>query len=236
MTDLFNTEDQPVTFDSLVGEGKKYKTADEAAKALLEKDRFIDQLQTENATARQELRSRTSLEDVVNQLKSGRHETPPSREITPTPRQEPVVETPEPVDIEAKVLELLRKERQADSQTRNLETAQNGLRERFGADYKQTLKDIVSELGVSETFVTDLAKSSPAGFLKLIDSVKAPDDNRPATPPANRVQGVLPNSSGRRNKAYYDDLRRADINKYLSPSIQNQYYKDALEQGDSFYK
>lgn len=236
MTDLFdNGQDQPVTFDELVGEGKKYIDNNAIAKAVAEKDRFIQQLQDENAAARQELRSRTNLEDVVNQLKSGQQNPPPNREIAPTPRQEPTVEA-EPVDLEAKFLEMLQKAKQKDSRANNLETAQAGLRDRFGADFKQTLKEVVSELGVSEQFVSDLAATSPAGFLKLIDSVRAPDDKRPVAPPQSRVAPQVPGGTGRRNKAYYDELRRSDVNAFLSPRTQNQYYKDAMEQGESFYK
>lgn len=237
MTNLFETPDgdQTITFDSLVGEGKKYRDPDAVAKAVAEKDRFIEQLQAENATARQELRSRANLEDVVNQLKATR--TPPSSEIAPTPRQEPVVDTKPPTeDFEATVKRLLEAEKSKDNTTRNIETAMNGLRERFGADYKQTLKTIVDELGVTEQFVNGLAASSPTGFLKLVDSVKAPDDKRPVSPPASRINSVLPVTGGRRNKAYYDELRRSDVNKYLEPKVQQQYYKDAMEQGDSFYK
>lgn len=239
MTNLFETpdgDDQAITFDSLVGEGKKYRDPDAVAKAVAEKDRFIEQLQSEAAIARQELRSRTNLEDVVNQLKASR--TPPSSEIAPTPRQEPVVEpTPTtPDDLDARVARLLAERDAQGNKTKNLETATNGLRERFGADYKQTLKTIVDELGVTESFVNGLAATSPTGFLKLIDSVKAPDDRRPTSPPASRINSVLPVTGGRRNKAYYDELRRADVNKYLEPKVQQQYYKDAMEQGDSFYK
>lgn len=234
MTDLF-TDDQTVnvSFDDLVGEGKKYKTPEDVAKALVEKDRFITQLQDENATARQELRSRTNLEEIVERLKPAGN-PPNDSEISQPPRQEPIVEQ-KPEDLEATVLALLQAERQKDAKAKNLETAHSGLRERFGADYKQTLRSIVSELGVSEQFVSDLAASSPAGFLKLVDSVRAPDDKRPVTPPTSR-DPVIPTSSGRRNKAYYDELRRTDINKYLTPRIQNQYHQDAIEQGDSFYK
>jgi hypothetical protein len=238
MTDLFedNSGDQPISFDALVGEGKKYKSPDEVAKAVIEKDRFIEQLKAENATARQELQSRTNLEEVVNQLRSGQAPSQqPNREITHTPRQEPVVETP-PVDLEATVANLLKAEREKDNKANNLETALSGLRERFGADYKSTLRSIVGELGVSEAFVQGLAETSPSGFLKLIDSVKAPDDRRPVAPPRSHDPVIPTGGSGRRNKAYYDDLRRTDINRYLSPSVQNQYHKDAMEQGESFYK
>lgn len=234
MTDLFEQEDQPVSFDDIVGEGKKYRDTEAVAKALLEKDRFIKQLEEENATARQELRSRTNLEEVVNQLRA-KPEPQPNREITPTPRQEPIVETPE-VDIEAKIAEVLETRLAGETRRANIETARSGLKERFGADYNQTLRSIVSELGVSEQFILDLAAKSPNGFFKLVDSIQPPDDKRPVTPPANKIPTALPNTSGRRNKAYYDELRRTNINEYLSPRIQNQYYRDALEQGDAFYK
>ena len=237
MTDLF-TDDQPeITFDDLVGEGKKYRDTDAVAKALAEKDRFIKQLEEENATARQELRSRTNLEDIVNQLKTEQRQIDPqpNREISQPPRQEPIVEEPSE-DLETKIAEILKSKDAEKTRMANIETARSGLRERFGADYNQTLRSIVNELSVSEKFIMDLAATSPQGFFKLVDSVKAPDDKRPTTPPQSKAPGVLPNTSGRRNKAYYDELRRTDINLYLSPRTQNQYYRDAMEQGDAFYK
>lgn len=237
MTSLFETndgEDQTVTFDSLVGEGKKYRDPDAVAKAVLEKDRFIEQLKAENATAREELRSRTNLEEIVNQLKAGR--TPqPNTETPPTQRQDPVVEPQPSEDLDVKLRKLLEAEKSKDNKLRNIETATNGLKERFGADYKQTLSSIVNELGVSQEFIDDLAATSPSGFLKLVDSVKAPDDRRPVAPPVNRAP--TPNThTGRRNKAYYDEIRRTNINEYLSPKVQQQLYKDAMEQGENFYK
>lgn len=234
MTNLFSEADQPVTFDSLVGEGKRYSDPDTAAAALLEKDRFIEQLKNEGAELRQELRSRTNLEEIVGKLKPATPApTPlPSGETAPLAR-EPVVEPA--VDLEEKFREFLAAERSKDTATTNVNKAKAGLIERFGSDYASTLKTIAAELEVSEAFLNDMATTSPTGLLKLVDSVKKPAQP-PVNPPRSRDAGPVPNAAGRRNKAYYDDLRRNDINLYLSARIQNQLYQDAMQQGESFYK
>src|SRR5690606_7558835 len=198
----------------------KYRDPDTAARSIVEKDRFIDQLKEEAATLRQELRSRTNLEELVNKIprpQEYRSQSEPNREISPTPRQEPTQEnelqSPQ-LDLPKEVARLLQEERAKESRDANLNTARQGLRERFGADYNQTLKTIAAELSVSEKFLTDMASTSPTGFFKLVDSVKAPDDRRPVTPPVGRDHNPAPSASGRKNKAYFDELRRKDINSY----------------------
>lgn len=236
MTDLFSSEVDPasITFDQLVGEGKKYRDQDAAAKAIVEKDNFIEKLKSEAELARQELRSRTNLEELVAKLQRPQE---PNREITPTPRQEPIQgNEPTPVDLKAEVAKLLEEERNKTSRENNLNTARQGLKERFGADYNQTLKNIAVELGVTEKFIIDMASTSPTGFFKLVDSVKTPDSKVPVTPPNSRDHNPAPSASGRKNKAYFDALRKADINAYLSPKVQNEYHREAMAQGDRFYE
>src|ERR1700744_3929546 len=59
---LLEATDQ-VTFDTLVGDGKRYKDPDAAAKALVEKDRFIEQLKQEKAEALRDLQARQPVVD-----------------------------------------------------------------------------------------------------------------------------------------------------------------------------
>ena len=235
MTDLFSSEETPsVTFDQLVGEGKKYRDPDAAAKAIVEKDTFIEQLKSEAAIARQELRSRTNLEDIVAQLKRPQEPNslqPPTQQPAAIPGNEPT-----PVDLKSEVARLLAEERQSTNRETNLKTARQGLKERFGADYNQTLLTVASELGVTEKFLTDMASTSPNGFFKLLDSVKPADSKVPVTPPNSRDHNPPPSASGRKNKAYFDALRKADINAYLSPRVQNEYHREAMAQGARFYE
>lgn len=237
MTDSLFDGDQATnpTFEDLVGPDKKYKTPQDAARALVEKDRFIEQLKLETETARNEIRARTTLEELADRIASkapnGENRTPP---VEPgSSKQEP----PAPTDLKAEVARLLAEERNSSNRASNLEKAKAAAKERFGGDYNATLRQIAEELGVSDKFLTDMAASSPTAFTKLIDSVKAPDVNRPLSPPASNVDtGRIFNNPNVKNKAYYDNLRKTDLNTYMSKRVQQELYKEAMAQGSKFYE
>jgi hypothetical protein len=54
--------------EALVGEGKKFKTAEDLARGKLEADNFVKQLQTELATLREDLNGRIKLEEFMDRL------------------------------------------------------------------------------------------------------------------------------------------------------------------------
>lgn len=238
MTDSLFDGDQATnpTFEDLVGPDKKYKTAQDAARALIEKDRFIEQLKSENETARNEIRARTTLEELADRLATpkapnGEHRPPL---VEPGSNQQDV---PAPTDLKAEVARLLAEERNSSNRASNLEKAKTAAKERFGGDYNATLRQIAEELGVSDKFLTDMAASSPTAFTKLIDSVRAPDPNRPIAPPQSNVEaGRVFNNPNVKNKAYYDNLRKTDLNTYMSKRVQQELYKNAMDQGSKFYE
>lgn len=237
MTDsLFETDQsQAARFEDLVGEGKKYKTTDDAAKALIEKDRFIAQLQAEGATFREEIKARLSLEELADRIAR----QTPNGEPSPTQRSEPgsPQAEPAPTDLKAEVKRLLEEERSTQNRQSNLEKSKQAAKERFGGDYNATLRQIAEELSVSDKFLTDMAASSPAAFIKLIDSVKTPDNNRSFAPPSGSVDTSKNfNTQVRRNKAYFDNLRKTDLNGYLSKRVQNEMHREAMAQGQAFYE
>ena len=52
--------------ETLVGEGKKFKDADALARAAIEKDRFILQLQAENAQMRTSLKGEQKIDEFLD--------------------------------------------------------------------------------------------------------------------------------------------------------------------------
>jgi hypothetical protein len=80
-----------------------------------------------------------------------------------------------------------------------------------------------------------MAATSTTAFLKLIDSVK-PADAPLAVPPRSAVDtGRQAPVTGRKNKAYYDNLRKTDLNTYFSKRVQNEMHAEALRQGADFF-
>lgn len=227
MSDLFTQEE--VKFEDLVGEGKKFRDPDAAAKKIVHADQHISNLEKELAEMRTELQTRLTVEEMMGKLEQKRE---PTREMLETNRQE----TGKEIDLSAEVQKLMKQEKEKDRREANISAARAGLKERFGADYNQRLKSIAEELSVSEEFLSQMAASSPSGLLKLVDSVAKPDDNRPISPPKGSVDPFKISSPDRKSKAYYDKIRKEDPGLYFSRRVQNEMHAEAVRQGASFYQ
>lgn len=241
--DIFETNEnvQPATIDDLVGEGKRYVDHNALAKAFVEGQSFIDRLQNENSEMRTEIQSRQTVEELLNRMPTQ------SNEIDQTPNRQPNVaeqvqeagaQAENREDFEERVRRLLAEEKSKASKEANVASTREGLKERFGADYNQKLLEISESLGVSKEFLTDMAKTSPQGFLKLIDSVAAPDSTKPSAPP---VSSVDPQKTGLqapkvKTKRYYNELRKSDPSTYFSRRVQNEMHDQAMKLGQAFYQ
>lgn len=230
MSDLFEgNADDVVKFDDLVGAGKKYADPDAAAKKIVHADKHITNLETELAELRVELQARTTLESMLDKLK-----TPDTTERAPnTDRQEPG--SISNVDLASEVQKLLQAEKSKEKKATNIETARTELKKRFGADYNAKLKAIAETLDVTPNFLTDMATTSPSGFLKLIDSVAKPDPNGVGLPPQSfdlSKGGADPNV---KNKTYFDNIRKTDLNAYFSRKVQTEMHEQAMKLGSAFY-
>lgn len=228
MTDLLSDPSEPLTLDD------DYKDLDPViAKRLRDKDAFIEQLKEEGATYRNELRARTSLEEITERI--ARQAQQPTPGAPSSPAADPAV-LPEPEDISEKVLKILQEEKTKANRDANVERSRAGLRERFGADYNAYLKKASNELGVSEKFLADLAASSPDGLLKLVDNLKFERVDGGSPPPSSVNTAGAFNQSVRKNAAYYAKLRKEDKSKYLSAAVQVEMHNEAMKQGAKFYE
>lgn len=245
MSDLFEdtndgeSQPQPISFEDLVGEGKRYRDPDAVAKAVSEKDAFIEQLKKENAEMRTDLSSRMTLEELADKVFKGRDTGNPTEDPRPTQPQEPRVEEnrPQIEDLSEQVRKLLMEERAKETRNGNIEKAKSALKEAYGADYKQAVLKAASELGVSEQYLADMSATTPAGFMRLIESVVPRDNNSPTTPPAGSFDSSRGAEPGfkKRNAAYYNELRKSDPKKYFSKEVQVEMYKQAREMGEAFF-
>src|SRR5690242_15072647 len=104
----------------LVGEGKKFKTPQDLAKGKMESDKFIVQLQKEQAALREELNKRLSVEEFVekmNKAPAPSASTPPNQGTEERDLQNTANLTPE--QVSKLVQETFEKQKQEDARAAN---------------------------------------------------------------------------------------------------------------------
>lgn len=235
---LFNTENDPstVTFDALVGEGKKYKDSDAAAKALAEKDRFIEQLKQENQEARRAaelaMTSRTPTTDrtqeIIDRIEALSRPATESQVTTPTERVEYNGLT------EDQVLQVLEKREALARAKANMNLVKADLTEKYGDQYQAVLNSLQLKMGVDQKFLDNLAAQSPQAFNALLG--QAPTQ-KGFTPPVSHTssEGFKPHNSGPKARSHYLALKAQNKAEYDKPAIQTAMYKDAMALGEAFF-
>lgn len=211
------TTTSPSLFDSMVGEGKKFKDANALAFGKLNADQHIDSLTQElkelrerNSMLEAEYNNRKDLESLIAELKQVR-ETPPVV---------PGVETQGAVDVDSivnKVKSVFDAENKAEIARRNANEAEEAIKAKYGQGYQDAVRKKVEELGMTmEAFVSTMA-TSPKAALTLL-GVGSPSATVPGATPStiNTAAGLGNSMTPRQSRiAEIQALRRTDFHRYL---------------------
>ena len=164
----------PPEIAELVGEGKKYKSVEDALKSVPHAQKHIQALEEENARVKEELEKRRTAEELLDEIRNG---------ITPTTpgQQAPVGIDPEQLETTLNVL-LSRKEA-AKTASANI----NLVVEKFTALYGDKTKgeeafyNLAAESGLDPNALNQLAATSPNAIFKLagFDLKKDPPVGKP---------------------------------------------------------
>lgn len=243
MTDLFSDQDDSPVIDpsknyleEYVGEGKKFKSAEDLAKAKAESDAFIEKLKSETAGLRQELNTRLKLEEAIDRLSS---QAPSSEHEPKAPEQDQGQPAIKPEDIVKAVKDSLTADEKKAQRAKNTSFVEEKLQEAFGPTFRRTIKEQAQRLGIGEEFARNLAAEQPNAFLKLFDVKAQPEGNSTAQniPHSNvnsEALGFKPDA-GIKRKSFYDNLKKKDPKSYWSVRVQNDMHKEAQKQGASFF-
>lgn len=240
MSDIFNsTDEQNVpSFEDLVGEGKKYATPDDIAKAKAHADAHIAILEREREEDRQELAKRKTAEELLERIRQeAAQQHAPREEDNTGPAPLPAINED---DVVARVRAELQAERQKEIETKNIEAVAAKLVDVFGDSQKaqEHVKRKAHELGVDLNFLQETASRSPAAFFSTIgltdDSVK---NTSTPTAPRSEVNLNISNQGGVKpgTYAYYAKLRKENPDVYKTAQVQMQMHKDALAKGEAFF-
>lgn len=157
-----------VDLSGIVGDGAKYKTADEALKSIPHREQHVATLEGENATLRAQMEelkakfeNRDQLEDVLNELKNLKSTT--ARE-------------PEKVDIAKMVEDHITAREKAATAKQNVSKVVDTLVTKLGSKdaAEKFYRDKADELGVGVQFLNTMASQSPTAVFELLGVNKEP--------------------------------------------------------------
>lgn len=223
--------------EELVGEGKKFKTVEDLARGKAEADLFIehknraqDELREEYTRLLNEYNSGQSLRELIDQLKSPKESQNDSTQDVPEDKSEKF----DLNKIEELVASKLQSAKQQEKEEANFLSVQNKLKEVYGDNYTNTLKQQISELGLTSDFVNDLARKHPEVLYRTLGIGNGPKETFQAPPTSrNRSDPFAPNVN-KRTWSFYEKMRKTEPTKYFDPKTQNQMFKDATTLGDAF--
>jgi hypothetical protein len=146
----------PTEAQEFVGEGKKYKSAEDALRSVPHAQEHIKTLEQELAEAREELTKRRTTQELIDELKSG-------NQVEST-AQEPALDTDRIEELVAQTLE--RKERQTKAKSNASSVAQK-FTEKFGDQAESAYNQIAKESGLTVEQLNNLSATSPNAVLRL---------------------------------------------------------------------
>jgi hypothetical protein len=230
-----------------VGEGKKFKTPAELAKAKAHSDAFIERLQREQAALRTELNTRVKLEELMDRMSTGKNtngnvSSQPTQTDGDNGHEGTATKNFSPEDIEKVVEQRLAKREQEARVNNNVQMVKDRLKQAYGDNYVAELDNRISELGVSREFAADIAKREPKALFALlgIEGQGRPQNQQNNdlfnTPPRASVNTASFGIKDTEKKfADFEKIRKEDPSRYWSAAVQNELHKQASKLGERFY-
>lgn len=229
-----NVEVDPTILAELVDEAKK--DPEGFARRKYNSDTYIktiernqDMLRQDFLKAKEEIAARAALSQIAALEQADRLKAPLDN-LTP-----PVKEAPQPtqLDIESlvssKILESETKKKHAE----NYDLVKRTLREKLGPNYQAHLTEQIEALGLTDDFVTDLAKKHPTVLFKTLGLDQAKQVETYQAPPRNSST-FTPKGAQKRTWTYYQEMRKTKPNLFYDPKINIQMQKDHQALGNEF--
>lgn len=155
------------------GLGTKFKDTEDLAKGKVHADAYIDELKAQLAAKDAQLAASKNAQEVleeIKQLRTMKADTPASNGD---------------VDINTLIEQKLSQRAQEQVTVENKAQADRALREKFGSEAKAQLEKTAANLGVSPSFLIDVAAQSPKAFMAYFDSTPG------NTPPVGSTGGSI---------------------------------------------
>jgi hypothetical protein len=230
MTTMFD-DIEAVTAETLVGDGKTYKTVDELAKGKAHADKHIKELQDKLDSAKQG----ATLAEVLEFMKQGNtqnSQNPPSQQSSA-----PVVDPTDTAALETQFHSFLQKQKQKEQEEANRKAIQAEMIKKYGPKAGEQFATLATSIGMTTQGLEAFGTSNPQAFFKMAgldQSIKGvPNVNQSSHNPA-AMQSANGNSGKPGTKSWWNKFKEDHPNDYLSPKVQKQRLTDWERDPDYF--
>jgi hypothetical protein len=225
---LFDDKDE-LSVESLIGEGKKYATPDDALKSVPHAQKHIQSLERQVEELRQELQEKLTLEQVLQKIEGNQSKDPDTG-------NDPDIATAVKSAAAEELPKLFKSMLTEHAAEQNVASVQDELVRRYGTGEKakEALANKARELGVEVSDLRLMAQRSPKAVLAYFPSTSG---NQASQGSVNTA--ALRDTGGERNYAYYQKLRRENPTMYFDKKTQIAMERDAMEArraGRNFYE
>lgn len=225
-------------YEDLVGDGKTFKDNEALAKGKYMADMHIkllekrmDELRADYLKVQEQGQTQAKLEELIKTL-----ETRPASSANPSERgsdNKPTFDLNEIDTLMSKKLEQgLTAYEQANRQKENTKIVVDKLKERYGSNYQDTVKQQIQSLGMTEEMFNTMVKDAPSALLRTLGIDGQTRENF-QSPPRSENQFQF-RGAPKRTWAYYEEMKRKNPRLYYNPKTLTQLEKDALALGDAF--
>tara|TARA_R110000803_G_scaffold188569_3_gene251011 strand:+ start:198 stop:971 length:774 start_codon:yes stop_codon:yes gene_type:complete len=233
-----STQPQDSFVQKLVeAKGENWKDPEVLAKGKLEADGYIQELETQLNSMREDLSKQDYAKSLLDQLQNKAAESTtaniamPKNNIGDTSDGNTNPNLSEE-DLKSLVERTLT-ERDKDSVIKqNLSLVNEEMEKSYGTDASAKIQDKAKELGLTLQRMQEIAAESPTAFFNLIGEPKK--NFKPMVQGSVRTEGVNMQASSERDWSYYQNLRRENRSLYYTPKVQRQLMEDKNRLGGKF--
>lgn len=232
--DVFGSGDNLNDIDPIQYVTERYKNEAgeidlaKVAKAIVEKDKHIKNVESEAGELRAEVKTRIGLEEFLTKVNQPKNE---DRNPPGNPPQQKVDEPP--VDIEKLVETHLSTVEANRAKAANRAKVNETLEKIWGSDAAKNLDKVSRDIGMPKTDLQVLAERSPEAFFR-VTGINRDNPAAPVGVPGGTVN-LNGNQNGQRNQAYYRELKKTNPKLYFDTKTQMQMHRDAEALGAKFF-
>ena len=212
----------------LVGENRKYKTQEELAKAYMNADEHISKLTEENRELREQVASGKTIDSVLERIEANRRE---QGDTTPVQSKGVSAE-----DI-AKIVEQTITGRETErTRKANQTKADQMLKSKYGEKAGEVYRAALTSPAKAKA-LEELASVDPDAFMQLFK--EEPYKGNPSDSSNTRGEGAQQHQTQSAaqpgTKAYYDEMRRKDPQKFWLSQTQTEMHRLAQQDPNKFW-
>lgn len=224
----------------LVGDDKKFKSAEDLARGKFESDNYIkiletrlDEMREDMLSWKKEADSRANLQEFIDQMKPQTTSTQTQATISQDTKP-----SFDPSQVSSIVSSEVQKLRAQERETENYNLVLNKLKQVHGENYASQLKKQAQELNLTDDRVNELARKEPALFMRTfgLDTQPRRQESLMSPPPSSvRNESFRPQTEEVRDWSYYQKLKQEmGPQFYYDKKLAIQMHNDALALGDRF--